>query len=184
MVKELGYKFYIDNVPKEDLDFLFEINVKCLEFLRDIPPEEKVKYTISYCFNIINTQSHKKQLINHQITPLKLTKSGEIWLAICVASIPSKGTVGEIIMSLDGANTLWKYDRSSKKWKEMPRVELKDVEITVLKLSAMGYTMYEIAELVHRSFDSVKGYRKSILEKLGAGNINEALNIAMNFRLI
>ena len=183
-VKELGYNFYINNVPKEDLDFLLEINVKGFEFLRDIPAEDKKKYTISYCFNIINTKSKKKQLINHQITPLKLTKSGEIWLAICVASIPSNGTAGEIIMSLDGANTLWKYNRISKKWKEMPRFELKDIELNVLKYSAMGYTMNEIADLVHRSFDSVKVYRKTILEKLGADNITEAINIAMNFRLI
>ena len=87
-------------------------------------------------------------------------------------------------MSLDGANTLWKYNRISKKWKEMPRFELKDIELNVLKYSAMGYTMDEIADLVHRSFDSVKVYRKTILEKLGADNIAEAINIAMNFRLI
>ena len=48
----------------------------------------------------------------------------------------------------------------------------------------MGYTVNEIADLVHRSFDSVKVYRKTIFEKLGADNITEAINIAMNFRLI
>ena len=46
-VKELGYNFYINNVPKEDLDFLLEINVKGFEFLKDIPAEDKKKYTIS-----------------------------------------------------------------------------------------------------------------------------------------
>lgn len=183
-VKELGYNFYINNVPKEDLDFLLEINVAGFQFLKDIPAEDKKKYTISYCFNIINNQSKKKQLINHQITPLKLTKSGEIWLAICVASIPANGTAGEIIMSLDGANTLWKYSRTSKRWKEMPRFELKETEVNVLRYSSMGYTMNEIAEIIHRSFDTVKSYRKTILEKLGAENITEAINIAMNYRLI
>ncbi|MBE6319144.1 MAG: helix-turn-helix transcriptional regulator [Bacteroidales bacterium] len=183
-VTELGYNFYIENVPPEDLKFLLEINVKGFEFLKEIPAKEKKEYTISYCFNIINKQSKKKQLINHQITPLRLTKSGEIWLALCVASIPSNGTVGEIIMSRNGANTQWRYSREGKRWKEEPRFELNENELNVLKFSAMGYTMNEIAELVHRSFDTVKVYRKNIFEKLGAENISEAINIAMNYRLI
>ena len=32
--------------------------------------------------------------------------------------------------------------------------------------------------------DTVKGYRKSILEKLGADSITEAINYAMIYRLI
>ena len=80
-------------------------------------------------------------------------------------------------MSLDGANTLWKYNRISKKWKEMPRFELKDIELNVLKYSAMGYTMNEIADLVHRSFDSVKVYRKTILEKTYKSAEKEAQNM-------
>ncbi len=183
-VKESGYNFYIENVPQEDLKFLLEINVKGFEFLKNIPAEEKKEYTISYCFHIINKESGKKQLINHQITPLRLTKSGEVWLALCVASIPSNGTSGEILMSRNGAGTQWRYSREGCRWKEEPRYELKDLERDVLKYSMMGYTMNEIAEIVHRSFDTVKVYRKQILEKLGAENIAEAIVIAMNHRLI
>ncbi|WP_420187437.1 helix-turn-helix transcriptional regulator [Bacteroides pyogenes] len=62
--------------------------------------------------------------------------------------------------------------------------ELKEVEMDVLKLSAMGYTMQEIADEVNRSFDSVKVYRKSLLEKLGVENIVEAINYAKNRKII
>ena len=61
---------------------------------------------------------------------------------------------------------------------------LKDIEIQVLKYSMMGYTMNEISDLIHRSFDTVKVYRKTILEKLNADNITEAINIAITYRLI
>ena len=183
-VQELGYNFYIDNVPAEDLNFLLEINVAGFQFLKNIEPEEKKKYTISYCFNIINKHSKKTQLINHQITPLKLTKSGEIWLALCVASIPSNGTMGEIIMSHDQSNSHWIYNRTTKRWKEKTMYNLKDIEIQVLKYSMMGYTLNEISDLIHRSFDTVKVYRKTILEKLNADNITEAINIAITYRLI
>ena len=62
----------------------------------------------------------------------------------------------------------------------MKRPELKDMEKDVLKLSAMGYTMNEIAGEVNRSFDTVKSYRKSLFEKLGVNNITEAISFAMN----
>ena len=62
----------------------------------------------------------------------------------------------------------------------MKRPELKDMEKDVLKLSAMCYTMNEIAGEVNRSFDTVKSYRKSLFEKLGVNNITEAISFAMN----
>jgi DNA-binding CsgD family transcriptional regulator len=67
---------------------------------------------------------------------------------------------------------------------EMSRPELKDMEREVLKLSAMGYTMNEIADIISRSFDTVKSYRKSLLEKLDVANISEAISFAINYRLI
>jgi DNA-binding CsgD family transcriptional regulator len=48
----------------------------------------------------------------------------------------------------------------------------------------MGYTTQEIARLMFKSFDTVKGYRKSILEKFDTDSITEAINYAMIYRLI
>ena len=57
----------------------------------------------------------------------------------------------------------------------MLRPKLKNVEIEVLRLSAMGYTMNEIADEVHRSQDTVKMHRKDIFEKLNVDNIAAAI---------
>lgn len=92
--------------------------------------------------------------------------------------------MGEIIMSHDQSNSHWIYNRTTKRWKEKTMYNLKDIEIQVLKYSMMGYTMNEISDLIHRSFDTVKVYRKTILEKLNADNITEAINIAITYRLI
>ena len=66
----------------------------------------------------------------------------------------------------------------------MDRPELKEMEKEVLKLSAMGYTMNEIADKINRSFDTVKSYRRTLLEKLEVANISEAISFAINYRLI
>lgn len=184
-VKELGYSFYINQVTPEDLNLLLEVNVAGFMFLANVDKKDLCNYTISYDFHIVNKVSGKKWLINHQITPLRLTEEKDkVWLALCAASISSRNESGNIFMSKNKSNKLWQYNRNTRKWKEIARPELKEIEMDVLKLSAMGYTMQEIAEEVNRSFDTVKVYRKSLFEKLGVENIVEAINLAKNQRII
>ena len=183
-VKELGYNFYLNHVPPEDLELLLQINSAGFQFHRDIPIEKKKEYTLSYDFHIINRDSKKKRLINHQITPLRLTENGDVWLALCAVSISSGSKSGNIVIRKNKSKEYLLYNIGNKKWEQMKRPELKDMEKDVLKLSAMGYTMNEIAGEVNRSFDTVKSYRKSLFEKLGVNNITEAISFAMNHRLI
>ena len=183
-VRKLGYNFYINQVIPEDLELLLEVNVAGFQFLENIAREELRNYTISCDFHVVNKESGKKQLINHQITPLRLTENGNVWLALCVASISSNDTSGNTEMSKNNSSIYWDYDRKTKKWKERLRLELKDIEKEVLRLSAKGYTMHEIADQIHRSFDTVKVYRKNLFEKLGVDNISEAVCYAMNHRLL
>lgn len=63
-VKDIGYKFYIDNVPQDDVERLLKINEAGFRFSRNIPAEEKRHYTLSYNFKIINTISQKEQTIS------------------------------------------------------------------------------------------------------------------------
>ena len=183
-VKEIGYKFYIDNVPQDDVERLLKINAAGFYFSKDIPAAEKRYYTLSYNFNVVNTVSKKVQTINHQLTPLKMMPDGRIWLALCVASLPTKAGDGNIVMFNNRTNERWDLDLENNKWKHVPHQTLTEQETQVIKLSAMGYTMHEIADKICRSFDSVKAYRKSILEKFGTDNIAEAINYAMTYRLI
>lgn len=183
-VRELGYDFYLNHVIPEDLNLLLEINAAGFQFLQNIPAEEAKDYTVSHDFHIYNKDSNKKRLINHQITPLRLTTTGKVWLALCIVSISSRHKSGNIEISRDKVKGLWLYNRTNKRWKESVRPEFSEVEKEVLRLSAMGFTMNEIANEINRSFDTVKGYRKSLFEKLGVENISEAISYAMNHRLI
>lgn len=183
-VKDIGYRFYIDNVPPEDVERLLKINEAGFHFSKDIPAKEKRHYTLSYNFRIINTISKKVQTINHLLTPLKMLPDGTIWLAMCVASLPTRAGGQDVVMFNNRTNERWDLDVEHNLWRRVPHIALTEQETQVIKLSAMGYTMHEIAEQICRSFDSVKGYRKSILEKFGTDNIAEAINYAMTYRLI
>lgn len=183
-VKEIGYKFYINNVPQDDVERLLKINAAGFYFSKDIPAAEKHFYTLSYNFRVINTVSKKVQTINHQLAPLKMLPDGTIWLAMCVVSIPIHANDDSIIMQDNRTNERWNYDLENDVWKKVPQTRLTEQEAQVIKLSAMGFTTQEIADQIYKSYDTIKSYRKRILEKLGVDNIAQAINYATANRLI
>ena len=72
----------------------------------------------------------------------------------------------------------WKYSFEGHRWKECEGVVLKEEELEVLRLSAAGFTMNEIAERMYRSLDSIKTYKRHAFERLGVANITEAISRA------
>lgn len=181
-VQQLGYMFYLDHVPEQELIMLTEINRSGFNFYNKIPTEERAKYTISYNFHLLNGK--KKLLINHKLTPVQLTNDGKIWLAACVVSLSSREAVGNIEMrKMDDAN-FWKYSLESRHWTEEKGVVLKEREKDILLLSAQGHSMNDIADKMCLSLDTIKFYRRCLFEKLEAKNITEAVAFAANRKLI
>lgn len=181
-VQQAGYMFYLDHVPEQEQAMLIEINKAGFDFYNKIPHTERLKYTISYNFHLLNGK--KKILVNHKLTPIQLTGDGKIWLAACVVSLSSREVVGNIEMrKLDYAN-FWKYSLEGHRWSEQEAMTLNEREKDILQLSAQGYAMNEIADKICLSLDTIKFYRKRLFEKLEAKNIMEAVAFATNHKLI
>ncbi|MEO0727535.1 MAG: hypothetical protein AAFZ63_23530 [Bacteroidota bacterium] len=53
-VKDMGYEFYLKNVPAKDLELLLKINTAGFEFYEQIPSAERKQYTISYDFQLLH----------------------------------------------------------------------------------------------------------------------------------
>lgn len=182
-VKEMGYEFYIRQVPDYDLPLLLEINKAGFLFAQTIPIEHLLEYTLSYDFHI-KQPSGQVLLINHKITPFRLTKEGKIWLTFCAVSFSSHSNAGNLEIIRKGCSSRWTYSLENKKWKESKEVELKETEKSVLRLSAQGYTMNEISERLFKSIDTIKSYKRELFEKLEVDNIVEAISCAVNKNLI
>ncbi len=181
-IKDFGYKFYIDYVPKDDLKMLLEINNSGFKLFNSLPIGERKGYTISYDFHIM--RGNRRRLINHKLTPLILTKDGRIWLAICTISLAAGNDPGNVIMKRAGSGQFYEYSLYDHKWEERKEIVLTDNEREVLSLSTQGYTMSEIADNICKSIDTVKAYKRSIFQKMGVKNIAEAVTYAQNHQLI
>jgi DNA-binding CsgD family transcriptional regulator len=181
-ILEMGYAFYLTHVPEQEQIMLTEINYAGFKFFEKLPVEEKIKSTISYDFHIINGK--KKTLINHKLTPVLLTDDGKIWLAACIISLSSHSKPGNIVLHIADQPFFYEYSLINHHWKENKGITLNEREKDVLSLSAQGYSMNEIADRLFVTFDTIKFYRRRILEKLQVKNITEALSFATSYRLL
>lgn len=179
---ELGYRFYLEYVPRDERSLLLELNRAGFAFFRSIPFDEKLEWYIQYDFHIL--KDGRPSLINHKLTPLALTSDGRIWLALCVVSASSRTSPGHVEIHRTGSPDYYAYNMVTRRWDKRTMPVLTDGEKSVITLSIQGFTMAEIADRICLSPDTVKKYRKQIFEKLEVRNISEAIIAATNNRLL
>ncbi len=182
-VKDEGYTFYFNNVPPKDLDFLIEINKAGFNFLAGIQREERLDYSISYNFNLY-TDKGRSVLINHQLTPFRLDKEGNMWLALCLVSLAPSQEEHQAGIRKRNDPSFWCYDMDKAIWQKKDLILLTDNEKMIIHLAHQGYSIKSMAKLLHKSEDTIKGYRREVFQKLQVSNISEAIAYATLYRLI
>lgn len=181
-IKKFGYDLYIKYVPKEELEMLLEINRKGFALFNRVPVAERCNCVISYDFHIVH--GRHKTLIHHQLTPLRLTPEGRIWLALCTMAPSARKEPGHVMMRYKGGKTYHELDLDSGMWAEKEEMALSEDERKVLLLSAQGFNMDEISGKICKSVNSVKNYKRRLFERVGVCSISEALSFATNYGLI
>jgi DNA-binding CsgD family transcriptional regulator len=182
-VMALGYEFYFRNVPENDLALLNTINEAGFDFFQNLPGDEKIQYSITYDFHLLNREG-KKILINHKLTPLLLTREKKMWKAMCIVSISHHKSSGNIYIHKQGSDEIWELDLKDNAWHKSAKPKLTKREIEVLRLHAQGLSINEIAEKVSVTPDTVKYYRRQIFDRLNAITMVEALSYAVNSKII
>jgi DNA-binding CsgD family transcriptional regulator len=180
-VKEMGYSFYLSQVIEEDLDMLLEINRAGFEFFNLTQLADRKKISISYDFRI---KCGKEKMINHKLTPIRLTENGNIWLAYCLVSLSSKKTSGNIEVHIEGKKDRWNYSLETHQWEKAGEINLTEREKKIILLSARGFTMNEIAAHLNIGIDTIKNAKRKLFKKLDVKNIAEAITAASNDKLI
>lgn len=182
-VLRMGYDFYFKNVPEADLELLNTINEAGFDFFKEVPDEEKKRYSITYDFHLINKEG-RHMLINHKLTPLFLTSEGKMWKAMCIVSISHHPSPGNVYIHKQGTNDLWQLEIKDKVWRKSEKPTLTKREVEILHLYAQGLTINQIAEKIFVAPDTVKYYRRRIFERLGVSNTVAALSYAVNSKII
>lgn len=182
-VRRMGYAFYFEVVPDDEMKMLYEINEAGFSRFYSVPRERRLNLSIDYDFHI-RVAERRLQLIHHKLTPIFLDQEGNIWLALCTVTVSPMKTVGNIIMTDNSTNERWTYSLAGRRWRAAEPIVLSEQEQTLLRLAVRGLSNGEIGEQMFISADTVKYHKKSLFQKLHAKNIAEAVAIAANLRLV
>ena len=181
-VKKLGYTFYIEKVPHQELGMLIETNRRVFQFFNRNDSIDKLRGTMSCDFHLKNDK--KTILVNHKLTPVLLNKEEKVWVAMCTISLSSQKTPGHLIFHTDYSPWYWLYSFTQHRWEEKYKFSLKEGEKAVLRLSAEGLTIDQIAVELHKSPDTIKYCKHKLFNKLKVTNIAEALSYAITYHLV
>ena len=163
-VQKMGYSFYIQQVPNDEVKMLLEINRAGFDFYSKTPIEERLSLFISYDFHVKN--GDRQVLINHKLTPILLAPNGNIWLAACAVSLSSSQKAGNIEAHKEGCPHYWTYSMESRKWTQHNDRTLNEREAEILLLSVQGYNEKEIAKKMNLGIEAIKFHKQKMFKKI------------------
>lgn len=176
------YRLYLSHVPEKEQRMFVDINMAAYEKYAGFPVDERTKYTVTYDFHLV--RSKRQRLVNHHLTPLALTDRGRMWLALCTIGLSAVRTPGHAIIRKSDSDIYYEYSTDRHEWTEKRISPLRDIERTILCLSAQGFTMDDIADKLCKSVDTIKKYKKAIFNKFDVNNIAAALTYATNYKML
>jgi len=181
-VKKMGYDFWNDSISEEDYILFTEARNERLKFLNNLPMVERTEYSLSLNFHI--KYGNKNRLINFTSTAINLTTEGDLGLELCIISFSGRDKAGDIVMKGINDKFFSQYSMKNHCWNRFPEISLTDSEREVLILSSQGLPMKIIADLLNKSLDTVKTYKRHLFYKMKVNSIAAALTYAQNHILI
>ena len=143
-----------------------------------------VENTFCLRFNFHMRPNNKETLFHYQSVPFMRTKDGNIWMVLCTLSPSSRKDTGYATLHCNGDKKYFYYNFASGKFIEKELPCLTENEKTVILLSAQGHTEEQIAEVMCRSHNTIKTYKRNLFHKLQVGTISEGLMFCLNYNLL
>lgn len=181
----------IDSIWEDDIykrihpDDLFERHLLELEFfnfLKLIPPEEKLNYATKCKIRTLDS-NNDYQYILHRSFYIKNSSEGGLWLAVCLYNYLFEKT--SAVNSIEGKIVNTKTGESLYVDTYVNCIDLLTLrEKEILVLIGKGIISKEIAAKLNISINTVNRHRQNILEKLNVNNSIEAVRTAEALNLL
>lgn len=178
----IGFEFFTRIIVEEHLPIIQDIDVSISHFIKDAGWEDVGNCVLSYDYHVRNGKL--KRLVNQKVIPLTVNQKSDISLAICIISPMTGRFTGRILLTSTDKGITYEYSRSRKLWEVRQEICLTENEKEVLTLTAQGHTANEIADVMRRSLNTIKYYKRSIFDKMGVEKATEAISYAFDHNII
>ena len=177
----MEHKFYRDYIHNDDLLMIDELWEKTCKFFASDDNLLGCQYHLRFHLKLRTESGYR--LFNHTSFPLLWSKGGHVMVVVCTLSPSSRKESGNASLFLPNVRRLFRYDFHIHKWKERDIPSLSERERDVVRLSAQGLSVAEIATTMCKSVESVKLYRQQLFRKLGVNNMSAAMTFILNHGL-
>ncbi len=146
------------------------------ELLNTLSNEEAMDTALIFDLKLTIGKSHER-IVHHRVTPLSLLPTGEMWYGLGILSPSVNRDSGNVIVHQKNSIGLYCFDSSTSRWNNVMFPSLNTIEKEILVLSAQGFTVKQISEMLYRTVNGVKTAKQKIFRKLKVENIQEALTL-------
>jgi len=162
-------------IHPEDLSIVETINKQGFDFLfNEVEPSERHLYWATYDLRVVS-KTGAVELQNFKFLPLVIDSKGNLILAIVQVDVSTKKKPGNFLVYSVKENQFLEYSKNKKCFVAVKQKLLSEKEKQVLKMSAHGLTIKEIADKMNESLNTVHFYNKNIFKKLNVTNMKEAV---------
>ena len=176
-LRSKGQSFFKDIILDEEKPVL-----EAVDRIITSAPEVREDYVLSFHFHI---QAPKQRiLINTRLTVLACDSQEKAWLLLGIMTHPAHQEAGHIIGGIFQSNIRHKYLPETQEWVDLNDMILTPSERQMLLLASRGFSIEESSELMCRSEDTIRYYRRSVFEKLQVNDIRSALQVAQCYSLL
>lgn len=179
---EEGYSFFFRLMHSDDIAFVLDTSIRAIEFMLDVPPDERKDYKTVFEFRLRNKEGKYIRFIQ-QLVNLELDLQGNMWLILILMDVnPNQQGSKQLLRSTINMKTGKVYPFTEEKEEKQSHLTRREIEI--LGLIAKGMVSKEIAEQLYLSVNTVNNHRQRIIEKMDVSNTSEALTYAMRIGII
>lgn len=177
-----GVHFYDDYIPFDEISkiqkFISQINKNS----ERIPIGQRKDLVLLLNFNMVFDR--KKIMVHHKINMLETKEYEHARLGLGIVSFSAHSSPGLYFVSLKNTPYTFQYLPDTDEWTRVEKINISENERTMLRYAQQGHSILETSFLMFKSTDTVKYYRRNVLEKLEARNITEAISICKQYGLL
>ncbi len=176
-----SFAYFSTRIPHDEVEKLKEISKAAFDFIQKLPVGERMLYTMSFGFHLI--ENNVKLMMFRHVTPLALSSKGDVWLLIGIISTSSDVAPGFSVLRGNDNGEYYEYDYNEHRYVQCSGKVLGNTDRKILILSSQGYSVDAIAAALCKSADTIRSRKKKLFQDLGVKTITEAIVKARNLML-
>jgi DNA-binding CsgD family transcriptional regulator len=182
-IERSGNQVYREMIHPKDINLLGAVYKKSYELFNCEKRRNSTGFVFSTNFRIRTAGGDYQQVDNYS-WPVLFNKDGSPHIGVNILRKAHRKGVNRFIVHYPESNLQLFYSRKLGSFVSEQRVELKEIEIQILKFSAEGVNERLIARKLGIKQSLVNHYRRSIFHKLYVNSMSEAVYTALLARLI